>query len=30
MSKIELYHGSTVIVTKPEYGLGKLNNDYND
>ena len=25
---IKLYHGSDVIVGQPEYGKGKLNNDY--
>ena len=25
---IDLYHGSDHIITKPEYGVGKLNNDY--
>lgn len=28
MNKITLYHGSPVIVEKPEYGKGKVNNDY--
>ncbi len=25
---IDLYHGSDHIITKPEYGVGKFNNDY--
>jgi len=28
MSKLVLYHGSTKIIQKPKFGLGKTNNDY--
>ena len=28
MSKIKVYHGSDHIIEKPEYSLGKANNDY--
>ena len=28
MSKLTVYHGSTVIIEKPQFGVGSPNNDY--
>lgn len=28
MSKLTIYHGSTEIIEKPVYGMGKSYNDY--
>ena len=28
MSKLTIYHGSPVIIEKPQFGVGNPNNDY--
>ena len=28
MSKLTVYHGSPVIIEKPQFGVGNPNNDY--